>query len=73
MNKRILDLALKHGATHKQSLGVYQFYEGELEAFVRSIIQDNIETIDRTAILEWEESVGELYINALKEDWEIKR
>lgn len=72
MNKRILDLALKHGATHKQSLGVYQFYEGELEAFVLNIVLDNIETVERVGILDWDENEAGMYINALKEDWEIK-
>ena len=37
MNKKqLIELAESHGATHKQSLGVYQFFEHELESFVQS-------------------------------------
>jgi len=40
MNKRILELALKSGSTHKQNLGVYQFYEDELEKFAELIVNE---------------------------------
>jgi hypothetical protein len=40
MNERILELALKSGSTHKQNLGVYQFYEDELAKFVQLIVKE---------------------------------
>ena len=40
MNERIKELAEKAGSTHKQNLGVYQFYTDELEKFVKLIIKD---------------------------------
>lgn len=42
MNKRIKELAEKAGSTHKQSLGVYQFYTDELEKFVELIVMECI-------------------------------
>lgn len=39
-NERILELAEQAGSTHKQNLGVYQFYEDELEKFALTIIQE---------------------------------
>jgi hypothetical protein len=40
MNERIRQLALQVGSTHKQNLGVYQFYTDELEKFVELIIRE---------------------------------
>jgi len=40
MNERIKELAEKAGSTHKQNLGVYQFYADELENFAESIIDE---------------------------------
>ena len=40
MNERILKLAEQAGSTHKQSLGVYQFYTHELEKFVELIVRE---------------------------------
>ena len=40
MNKRIEELAEQAGSTHKQSLGVYQFYSYELEKFAELIIKE---------------------------------
>lgn len=42
MNNRIKELAEISGSTHKQNLGVYQFYEDELENFSKLIIQECI-------------------------------
>lgn len=39
MNERIKQLAEQAGSTHKQSLGVYQFYSHELEKFAELIIR----------------------------------
>ena len=40
MNERIRELAEQAGATHKQNLGVYQFYADELEKFSELIVQE---------------------------------
>lgn len=40
MNKLIKELAERSGSTHKQNLGVYQFYEHELNHFVEMIIKE---------------------------------
>jgi len=42
MNTLIKSIALQSGASHKQNLGVYQFYESELEVFVKSIVMECI-------------------------------
>ena len=38
MNERIKELAEQAGSTHKQNLGVYQFYESELEKFAELLL-----------------------------------
>ena len=40
MKERIKELAEQAGSTHKQSLGVYQFYADELEKFAELIVQE---------------------------------
>ena len=40
MNQRILELAIQAGSTHKQNLGVYQFYTDELEKFAQLIVAE---------------------------------
>ena len=40
MNERIKLLAEQAGSTHKQNLGVYQFYTDELEKFAELIVQE---------------------------------
>ena len=40
MNEQIRLLAEQAGSTHKQNLGVYQFYADELEKFVQLIVQE---------------------------------
>ena len=40
MNERIKELAEQAGSTHKQSLGVYQFYSEELEKFAELIVRE---------------------------------
>ena len=55
MNDRIKELAEQVGSTHKQNLGVYQFYTDELEKFAELIVKECMEwcdahsTIDGTA------------------------
>jgi hypothetical protein len=40
MNERFRELAEQAGSTHKQNLGVYQFYTDELEKFAELIIAE---------------------------------
>ena len=40
MNDRIRQLAEQAGSTHKQNLGVYQFYTDELEKFAELIVRE---------------------------------
>lgn len=40
MNKQIKKLAEHSGGTYKQSLGVWQFYEYELQEFANLIVQE---------------------------------
>jgi hypothetical protein len=40
MNERIRELAEQAGSTHKQNLGVYQFYTEELEKFAELIVRE---------------------------------
>lgn len=67
MNEVIRRLAEESGSTHKQNLGVYQFYEGELEDFVRKIISEcanalmDNELWSRHVGHAWREHFGDLY------------
>ena len=45
MNERILQFAEQAGSTHKQNLGVYQFYTNELEKFAELIIKECLEQV----------------------------
>ena len=45
MNERIKELAEQAGSTHKQSLGVYQFYTDELEKFAELIVAECINKV----------------------------
>jgi hypothetical protein len=47
MNERIRELAEQAGSTHKQSLGVYQFYSHELEKFAEMIAIECADLCDR--------------------------
>jgi hypothetical protein len=47
MNERIQELAEQAGSTHKQNLGVYQFYTDELEKFAELIVQECLEVINK--------------------------
>lgn len=48
MNERIQELAERAGSTHKQSLGVYQFYTHELHKFAELIV---LECVNRKELL----------------------
>ena len=43
MNERIKQLAEQASSTHKQNLGVYQFYTDELEKFAELIVRECID------------------------------
>jgi hypothetical protein len=45
MNERIKLLAEQAGSTHKQSLGVYQFYSDELEKFAELIVKETMRVV----------------------------
>jgi uncharacterized coiled-coil DUF342 family protein len=47
MNPRIQQLAEQAGSTHKQNLGVYQFYADELEKFAQLIVKECLEACSR--------------------------
>ena len=47
MNERIRELAEQAGSTHKQNLGVYQFYADELEKFAELIARECADLCDR--------------------------
>ena len=46
MNERIKELAEQAGSTHKQSLGVYQFYTHELEKFAELIVLECAKSVN---------------------------
>ena len=48
MNERIGKLAEQAGSTHKQNLGVYQFYTDELEKFAELIVRECAQDFDNT-------------------------
>ena len=50
MNERIRLLAEQAGSTHKQNLGVYQFYNHELEKFALLIVKECIDIVSPYAI-----------------------
>jgi len=43
MNERIKEIAEQAGSTHKQNLGVYQFYTDELEKFAELIVKECVD------------------------------
>ena len=45
MNERIKQLAEQAGSTHKQNLGVYQFYTDELEKFAELIVKETMQVV----------------------------
>lgn len=46
MNEIIRELAERSGSTHKQSLGVYQFFGYELEKFANLVIKECADCLD---------------------------
>jgi len=47
MKERIKELAEQAGSTHKQNLGVYQFYKDELEKFAELIVKECLDIVNR--------------------------
>jgi hypothetical protein len=60
MNNLVQKLAEQSGSTHKQSLGVYQFYEFELEKLAQLIVQQCIDKIETYRIPVGNSASGEL-------------
>lgn len=50
MNQQIKQLAEQAGSTHKQNLGVYQFYESELVEFAKGVIDQCVHAVHHTNI-----------------------
>jgi hypothetical protein len=69
MNKYIEQLAVAAGSTHKQSLGVYQFYGDELETFVALIVAEAIEVMYNTEQIE----AAQLVDRTLREHFGINK
>ena len=66
----IIELAEKSGSTHKQNLGVYQFYEDELSRFAELIIQECILTIQMGITRDGHNT--EKYLRSIKHIEQIK-
>jgi len=60
MNERIRELARQAGSTHKQNLGVYQFYTDELEKFAELVVRECIEKIETYRIPVGNSAAGEM-------------
>ena len=60
MNERIKELALKSAGTKKYVPPVWQFYDDELEAFAKAIIQDCIDEIETYCIPVGNSAAGEM-------------
>jgi len=56
MNERIKQLAEQAGSTHKQNLGVYQFYSDELEKFAELIVRECLELCKKQEYDYWRSS-----------------
>ena len=60
MNDVIKKLAEQSGSTHKQNLGVYQFYTDELEKFAELIVRECINKIETHRIPVGNSAAGEM-------------
>ena len=60
MNERIRELAEQSGSTHKQNLGVYQFYADELDKFAELIVRECIDKIETYQIPCGNSAAGEM-------------
>lgn len=73
MNTQIKKLAEQAGSTHKQSLGVYQFYEFELEKFAELIVNKCLSIIENEAAQYAEPVWAFEIVNDIKEHFEVKQ
>ena len=64
MNERIKQLAEQAGSTHKQNLGVYQFYSDELDQFA------GLMTAEFIGLLEYEIAMLEKYKDTSSNDFD---
>ena len=71
MNERIRELAEQAGSTHKQNLGVYQFFSDELNNFAESIIRECCQLVEDTPGVAWNDI--ELIIETIRENFGVKR
>ena len=60
MNPKIKKLAESSGSTDKLNLGVYQFYEYELEKFAESIVEECLDKIETYEISCGNSPAGEM-------------
>lgn len=63
MNERIKQLAEQAGSTHKQSLGVYQFFPDELQEFAELIVRECAEVAQDFVTLENNKLVETIHIS----------
>lgn len=56
MNEKIKQLAISSGSTHKQNLGVYQFYTDELQNFSELL---TLEIVDEFMYQMWKHGIDE--------------
>ena len=69
MNEKIKKLAEQAGSTHKQNLGVYQFYTDELEKFAELLIRECADWIKNT---DSDPDIGEEDAKALLEHFGVE-
>jgi len=70
MNERIKVLAEQAGSTHKQNLGVYQFYTDELEKFAKLIAYECIDLALGSS--HREDDMGALIANKIKQHFGVE-
>ena len=66
MNERILKLAEQAGSTHKQSLGVYQFYTHELDKFAELLVRECVGIADEY------DGVGSTIVSRIKKHFGVE-
>ena len=50
MNEKIAMMAEQAGITYKQSMGVFQFFESEMERFVELLVRDCVFAVAPTSL-----------------------
>jgi hypothetical protein len=76
MNERFRELAEQAGSTHKQNLGVYQFYTDELEKFAELIVRECFQACMNEGASYEEKAAGayqsNLYVTAIKKHFGVE-